>query len=108
MFHYEMTNTQSIKSLQVCAKDMHDCMQLKVKIIIFHAQSIDLQRFYYRKKLNFRVLRLMWHTMIDDDRSRSFSRVANYAGCANLTVSGIKTSCWYNFHLYQYALNSKG
>ena len=37
-----MTDMQSIKSMRVCAADMHDCMQLKIKIIVFHAQSIDL------------------------------------------------------------------
>ena len=73
MLRYEMTDTQSIKSMRVRATVMHDYMQLKVKIIVFHAQSIDLQRFYYRNKLNFRVLRLVWHTIIDDDRSRSFN-----------------------------------
>ena len=74
--------------MHVHATVMHDCMQLKVKIIVFHAQSIDLQRFYYRNKLSFQVLRLVWHTLIDrDDRLRSFNTIANYAGCANLTLT---------------------
>ena len=42
MFRNEMTDTQSIKSMRVRATVMHDCMQLKVKIIVFHAQLIDL------------------------------------------------------------------
>ena len=40
--YYEMTDTQSIKSMCVHTTVMLDCMQLKVNIIIFHAQSIDL------------------------------------------------------------------
>ena len=27
--------------MHVCATDMHDCMQLKVKTIVFHAQPIE-------------------------------------------------------------------
>ena len=42
MLSYEMTDTQSIKSMRVRATVMLDCMELKVKIIVFHAQSIDL------------------------------------------------------------------
>ena len=42
MLRYEITDTQSIKSMRVRTTGMHDCMQLKVKIIVFHAQSIDL------------------------------------------------------------------
>ena len=41
MLRYEITDTQSIKSMHVHATDMHDCMQLKVKIIIsMHNQLI--------------------------------------------------------------------
>ena len=39
---YEMIDTQSIKSMRVRATVMHDCMQLNIKIIVFHAHSIDL------------------------------------------------------------------
>ena len=41
MLRYETTDTQSIKSMHVRATVMHDCMQLKVIIIVFHAQSIE-------------------------------------------------------------------
>ena len=41
MLCYEMTDMQSIKSMHVRATVMHNCMQQKVKIIVFHAQSID-------------------------------------------------------------------
>ena len=42
MLRYKMTDTQLIKSMRARATVMHNCMQLKDKIIIFHAQSIDL------------------------------------------------------------------
>ena len=42
MLRYEMTDTELIKSMRVHTTVMHDYMQLKVKIIVFHAQSIDL------------------------------------------------------------------
>ena len=71
---------QSIKSMHVRATDMHDCMQLKVKTIVFHAQSTE-------------ETSLIKVGVAHDDRSRSFSTIANYAGCINLTVSCIKTSC---------------
>ena len=41
----EMTDTQSIKSRRIRTAVMYDCMQLKVKITIFHAQSVDLLSF---------------------------------------------------------------
>ena len=50
IFCYKMTDTQSIKSMRVHATVMHDCIQLKVEIIVFHAHSIGG---YYRNKLNF-------------------------------------------------------
>ena len=53
MLRYEMTDTQLIKSMHVHATDMNDCMQLKVKIIVFHAQSIDFQRFITETSLIF-------------------------------------------------------
>ena len=42
MLCYEITDVQLIKLGCVRTIAMHDCMQLKIKIIIFHAQSIDL------------------------------------------------------------------
>ena len=41
----EMTDTQSIKSRRILTAVMYDCMQLKVKITIFHVQSVDLLSF---------------------------------------------------------------
>ena len=94
MLCYEMTDSQLIKSMRVCAAVMLDCMQLKVKIIVsMHNQLICKDITAEAIKLNFRVLRLVWHTMIDVDGPRSFNTIPNYVGCTNLTVSCIEMSC---------------
>ena len=53
MLYYEITDTQSIKSIRVRATVMHDCMQLKVKIIVFHHNQLIYKDFTTETSLIF-------------------------------------------------------
>ena len=95
MLCYEMANMQAILSGRVHTTPMHDCMQRKVKIIFYVQKRAQL---FLSVKVG----------VAHNDRSHNSYTNANYAGCANLTISCIVSIALSHFHFYQYVLDSRG